>query len=50
MDLVSALDPDVLGVRGAACENGRAGAVSARLVRQLAAASRQPNQGLRVIA
>jgi uncharacterized protein (UPF0264 family) len=50
MDLVSALDPDVLGVRGAACENGRAGAVSARLVRQLAAASRHPNQGLRVIA
>ena len=38
IDLVRAIGPDVLGVRGAACESGRNGTVSARLVRQLAVA------------
>jgi len=50
MDVVRALDPDVLGVRGAACEHGRAGVISARLVRQLAAAKGQPDPRLHVIA
>jgi (5-formylfuran-3-yl)methyl phosphate synthase len=44
--LVSALAPDVLGVRGAACEHGRAGVVSARLVRQLAVAIRRGDPAL----
>lgn len=44
--LVSGLAPDVLGVRGAACEHGRAGMVSARLVRQLAAAIRRADPAL----
>lgn len=47
VDLVSALDPDVLGVRGAVCENGRAGVISARLVRRLAAATHQPDPPLK---
>jgi (5-formylfuran-3-yl)methyl phosphate synthase len=43
MPLVCRLGPDVFGVRGAACEGGRAGVVSTELVRQLAAASRRTN-------
>ena len=38
MELIRRLGPDVFGVRGAACDGGRTGVVSARLVRQLAAA------------
>jgi uncharacterized protein (UPF0264 family) len=38
MELVRRLNPDVLGVRGAACEEGRTGVISSRLVRRLAAA------------
>jgi uncharacterized protein (UPF0264 family) len=50
MDLVCRLDPDVVGVRGAACERGRRGAVSARLVGQLAAAKNQSKRTLGAIA
>jgi uncharacterized protein (UPF0264 family) len=50
MDLVCRLDPDVVGVRGAACERGRTGAVSARLVGQLAAAKSRPQRTLGAIA
>jgi uncharacterized protein (UPF0264 family) len=48
--LVSTLAPDVLGVRGAACEHGRAGVISARLVRQLAVAIRQADPALQATA
>jgi uncharacterized protein (UPF0264 family) len=50
MDVVSALDPDVVGVRGAACEHGRAGVVSARLVRQLSAALHRAKPPLQTIS
>jgi hypothetical protein len=46
MDLVCGLGTDVLGVRGAACEYGRKGTVSARLVRQLAVARSQASPPL----
>jgi (5-formylfuran-3-yl)methyl phosphate synthase len=51
MDVVRELDPDVLGVRGAACENGRDGVVNERLVRQLSMAKGrpQPSYAIRVI-
>jgi len=41
---VSALEPDVLGVRGAACDGGRTGAVNSARVAQLRALLR-PNSG-----
>jgi (5-formylfuran-3-yl)methyl phosphate synthase len=41
---VSALEPDVLGVRGAACDGGRTGAVNSTRVAQLRALLR-PNSG-----
>jgi (5-formylfuran-3-yl)methyl phosphate synthase len=41
---VSALEPDVLGVRGAACDGGRTGAVSSTRVAQLRALL-QPDSG-----
>jgi len=41
---VSALEPDVLGVRGAACDGGRTGAVDSTRVAQLRALLR-PNSG-----
>lgn len=38
LDLLRRLAPDVFGVRGAVCEGGRSGIISAHLVRQLAGA------------
>jgi (5-formylfuran-3-yl)methyl phosphate synthase len=38
MDDVRTLGPDVVGVRGAACEKGRGGVMNARLVQQLSTA------------
>ena len=46
LDLLRWLDPDVFGVRGAACRNGRSGLVSAPLVRRLEAVKTQPEPGL----
>ena len=46
LDLLRRLDPDVFGVRGAACRNGRSGLVSAPLVRRLAAVRTQLEPGL----
>lgn len=43
LELVRRLGPDVLGVRGAACDSGRAGVVRAGLVRRLAAAKTRPD-------
>ena len=40
--LISQLGPDVCGIRGAACDHGRAGEVGAALVRQLAQAAARP--------
>jgi len=43
VDLLRRLAPDVFGVRGAVCEGGRSGIVSAHLVRQLAEARSAPS-------
>jgi uncharacterized protein (UPF0264 family) len=50
LDVIRGLGPDVVGVRGAACENGRGGAVSARLVEQLSSATHRPKPPLVAIA
>jgi len=50
MAQICRLNPDVVGVRGAACEHGRAGVISARLVRQLARATSRPGPRLGAIA
>jgi hypothetical protein len=50
MDLVRVLNPDVLGVRGAACENGRSGVINESLIRRLSVAKGRPDPTFAVIA